>query len=361
MTTALPPGPRLPQTWQKLALRVASTPFIDACHRRYGDVVHFNTKPPLVTVFDPELSRQVMHTPMSELTLIEESVVPFLGEKTMITTDGEEHLQHRRRLSPALRGERLHSYAGLMRDRTDRAIRSWPVGEAFALLPHLRRLTLEVIADVTLGPGDEPWREELLREVAALAMGHTSPARVEELLATDDRAERFGDQTLTLLVSGSETTATTLAWAFELLLRHPAALDQLDDERYLAAAIEETLRLRPPVPHVRRRVREAPYALDGFVLAPGTEIRASVGRITDPEFRPERHLEGSDQASLPFGAGPHRCIGASYSTFQIGIVLRRVFETVQMRLVDRRPEKSTLDSFTNVPARGVRVIAEPRC
>jgi cytochrome P450 len=297
---------------------------------------------------------------MRELTLIEESVVPFLGEKTMITTDGEDHLQHRRRLSPAFRGERLRSYADLMRDRTDRSIRSWPVGEAFALLPHLRRLTLEVIADVTLGRGEDPWREELLQAVAALALGHTSPAQVEKLLAANDRAEEFGDQTLTLLVSGSETTATTLAWAFELLLRHPAALDQLHDDRYLAAVTEETLRLRPPVPHVRRRVRESPYALNGFVLAPGTEIRASVGRITDPEFRPERHLEGSDQPSLPFGAGPHRCIGASYSTFQIGVVLQRVFERVQMRLVDRRPEKSTLDSFTNVPARGVRVIAEPR-
>jgi cytochrome P450 family 135 len=368
MTTASPPGPPFPRSLQRLAFRVASTPFTEACSRRYGDVVLFDTRPAVVVISDPRLTKQVLHASGRELAFIGDVVLALLGEHSFIMLDEEHHLQWRRRISPLLRGEPLRSYAGLMRDRTDDAIGSWPVREPFALLRPLRRLTLEIVADLTLGPDDGPKREELLRAVGELARGNAPPARrnaprahIEELLAVEGRAMDLGDQALTLLVASSETTATTLAWAFELLLRHPAALESLRDDRYLAAVIEETLRLHPPVPHARRRVRDAPYALGGFVLAPGTEIRASLGRATDPAFRPERFLEGHEDASLPFGAGPHRCLGASFAPFEMGIILRRVFERLRLRLADRRPEKAALDGFTTAPARGVRVIAEPRC
>ena len=84
------------------------------------------------------------------------------------------------------------------------------------------------------------------------------------------------DQLMTLLLAGHETTATALAWAFELLFRHPDALERLRDEveparrrAYLDAVIEEALRLRPVVPFVGRELRQ-PMTLDGHELPAGT-------------------------------------------------------------------------------------------
>jgi len=170
-----------------------------------------------------------------------------------------------------------------------------------------------------------------------------------------------GDQAITLLLAGAETTAATLAWAFELLLRHPAALESLDEEGYVRAVIKESLRLHPPVPHSQRRVLDRPYELGGYVMAPGTLIRASLSRISDPAFRPERFLEGDDETSLLFGAGSHRCLGVSFAMFETELVLARVLERLRLRPVDPRPERPMPDAFTNVPASGLRVIAEPRC
>lgn len=299
--------------------------------------------------------------PGPPLAVVDEGAQALLGEHSLIALEEEVRLQWRGQLSPTLRGEGLRAHGEVIRSRTDRAIDSWPVGEAFALHPRLRRLTLEIIADVALGPEDGPRREELIREVGALVCREGSRPRVEELLAAETPAFDLGDQALTLLVAGSETTATATAWAFELVLRHPETLERMDDERYVAAVIREVLRLRSPVTHVWRRVRDEPYSVAGFELRPGTEIRVSIASGGDREFRPERFLGIDGDTSLTFGSGSHRCLGASFATFEMEIVLRRVVERLRLRLADRRPERRRLDTFMDVPARGVRVIVEPRC
>ena len=198
------------------------------------------------------------------------------------------------------------------------------------------------------------------------------------LLARDEDGEamtdgELRDELVTLLVAGHETTATALAWAFELLLRHPDSLRrlaaELDDggDEYLSAVIKETLRARPVIPGVGRVVREEPFELAGYVLPPGTEINPSIAaihrradRYPQPQtFRPERFL-GEDAPDtytwLPFGGGTRRCLGASFATFEMGVVIRQVLARTRLRPAGSRPEKGVRKGITFVPQHGTRVV-----
>jgi cytochrome P450 family 135 len=198
-------------------------------------------------------------------------------------------------------------------------------------------------------------------------------ARHEDGDAMSDRELR--DELVTLLVAGHETTATGLAWAIELLLRNPRVLERLraslaeDDADYLEAVVKETLRSRTVVPGVGRVVREEPFEIGGYVVPPGIEINPSIAAIhrradhyPDPtEFRPERFL-GPDAPDtytwIPFGGGTRRCIGASFATFEMQVVIRRFVERTRLRPVGRRPEKRLRKGVTVVPKRGVRVVQD---
>jgi cytochrome P450 len=180
-------------------------------------------------------------------------------------------------------------------------------------------------------------------------------------------------------VAGHETTATGLAWAFELLLRNKPVLDRLratlaeGDDSYLDAVVKETLRVRPVVPGIGRVVRGEPFELGGYVIPVGVEINPSIAAIhrrgdcyPNPQaFRPERFLSDDAPDSytwLPFGGSTRRCLGASFATFEMRVVIRRVVERAQLVTVDRRPERSVRKGVTIVPRRRVRVIqtAPPR-
>jgi cytochrome P450 len=181
------------------------------------------------------------------------------------------------------------------------------------------------------------------------------------LLAQDENEEtmtdgELRDELVTLLVAGHETTSTGLAWAFELLLRNPHVLERLrgslaaGETEYLEAVVKETLRARTVVPGVGRVVRGEPFELGGYVIPPGVEINPSIAAIhrradcyPEPhEFRPERFLgpEAPDTYTwLPFGGSTRRCLGASFATFEMQVVIRRVLERTHLRPVGKRPEK----------------------
>ncbi len=112
------------------------------------------------------------------------------------------------------------------------------------------------------------------------------------------------DELLTLLVAGHETTATSLSWAMERLVRHPEKLERLraevaaGEDAYLTATIQETLRLRPVISIVARRLTE-PVEIGGYELPAGVTVTPCIYLVhrnpeiyPDPErFLPERFLE----------------------------------------------------------------------
>jgi cytochrome P450 family 135 len=429
-TTAMPPGPVLPRLLQTLGFILIPARFIDACRRRYGDVVTFSSlfDSGFVMVFEPELVKKVFRGSPEVLRAGEANAVlgPVVGEHSVLLLDGAEHLRERKLMLPAFHGERMRAYADVIHEATDKSIESWPVGEPFTLLPQMQSLTLDVIMRAVFGVEAGPRQEELKARIRALLdpvsrvsvlvfalsrgrFGAGVGRRFEEsrrvldgliheeivrrrtaedleeredvlsmlLLARDEDGEpmtdrELRDELITLLVAGHETTATGLAWAFELLLRTPQVLERLrkkladGDDDYVEAVVKETLRLRPVIMSVGRVVHGEPFELGGYEIPPGVEINPSIATIHRREdrypdarlFRPERFL-GSDPPDtytwLPFGGGTRRCLGASFATFEMQLVLRQVLERTRLATVGRRPEKGVRRGITFVPAGGVRV------
>jgi cytochrome P450 len=426
-----PPGPPLPRWLQTLGFIFMPARFIQACARRYGDVVTFGTlfDSRFVMVFEPEIVKHVFRAPPDRLRAGEANSLlgPVVGERSVLLLDGAEHLRQRRLLLPPFHGERMRAYEAVMREAADRAIDAWPVGEPFALMPSMQALTLDVIARTVFGVEEGPRQEDLKRRVRAMidpvsnrwgvlvlalsggrigsGAGERFEARrgaVDELiydeiarrreapdlerredvlsmllLARDDDGQpmtdlELRDELVTLLVAGHETTATGLAWAFELLLRHPATLERLraelqaGDDEYLQATIKETLRARPVISGVGRVVREEPFELAGYRLPVGTEINPSIAaihrradRYPQPgAFRPERFLEEDAPDGytwLPFGGGTRRCLGASFATFEMSVVIRQVIARTRL-LPHGDPERGVRRGITFVPEHGTRVV-----
>jgi cytochrome P450 len=405
--------------------------FIDACRRRYGNAVTFGTlfDPQFVMVFDPALVKELFQGPGNQLHAGEANALlgPILGEQSVLLLDDDAHLRHRRLMLPAFHGRQMQAHAGVMREAADAAIDSWPVGEPFCLLPSMQSLTLRVILRAVFGykPGAEEQDlrsrlramieplarprgvpmmlvlgrtrgnrrvmerftrnrravdETLYREIARRRSDRTLAQRDDVLssllLARDEHGQQLSDrevrdELVTLLLAGHETTATGLAWTFDLVLHAESVLARAraGDDQYLDAVVKESLRLRPVIPGVGRIVRGEPFRLNGYVIPPGVEINPSI-RIMhrrsdlypDPlVFRPERFL-GDDPPDtytwIPFGGGVRRCLGASFALMEMRIVLRRVLERTVLASADPELDKVQFRAITLAPANGVRVIQQ---
>jgi cytochrome P450 len=182
------------------------------------------------------------------------------------------------------------------------------------------------------------------------------------------------DELLTLLTDGP--TSTSLAWIFERLMRNPEKLERAREEvvaggdgAYLDAVIKETLRMRPPVPVVTRRLLE-PMTLGGYDLPAGTVVAPCVPLIHNDErhypqagaFLPERFLDRKTPTYtwIPFGGGTRRCLAASYAEMEMKRVLRAVLATVDLQPVGERAEGMRKSAISFSPDRRARVIARPR-
>jgi cytochrome P450 len=433
--TPLPPGPRLPAFLQTLAFIFAAPRFFDWSRRNYGDVVTMKTvfDSGFVMVFDPEMVKKLFQGPHDQLHAGEANALlgPVLGTRSVLLLDGAEHLRQRKLMLPPFHGKRLKAYEQTMVDAADREIDSWPVGEPFTLMKSMQSLTLDVIMSTIFGVYEEDRRLELGRRIRATidpvsqrygvvllvltggrfgdrgAMqrfeerrAHMDEFLFEEIARRreepdlDERDDVFSmllqardedgepmtdkelrDELVTLLVAGHETTATGLAWTFELLLRNPRVLHKLresieaGEDDYLDAVVKESLRLRPVIPGVGRVVRGAPFQLGGWTIPEGVEINPSIAsihrradRYPEPgEFRPERFL-GEDAPDtytwIPFGGGTRRCLGASFALTEMSVVVRRVLERAELRSADRKPEKVLRRGITMVPKTGVRVVQQ---
>ena len=408
--------------------------FMDACRRRHGDtfsVKFLGFQTPMVMVSDPDAIKALYtarenRLPPGRTVALE----PVMGPDSVLLLEGEPHLERRKAMLPAFHGERLRAYQSVVEDVIRREIENWPLGTTFPIHPRMQAVTLEVILRAVFGVSD-PRRRDRLRELLggllqmsaspglqfrvllARRFGRGDPLRevretnasIDDLLRQeiaerrsdprlDERDDilsllvgvRFEDggsmsdselrdQLITLLLAGHETTATGLAWTFDLLLRNPAQMARLREElreggeEYLRAVISEALRLRPVVPLAGRRLG-AELRLDGHTLPAGTDVTPAIwlthtraDLYPDPlAFKPERFLGGGPETYgwIPFGGGVRRCLGAAFAEMEMRIVLREVLARCELRGARSAPERIARRNVTFSPRRGTPLIVSDR-
>jgi cytochrome P450 family 135 len=405
--------------------------FLMHYRERFGDVftVRFPFFGEIVYVADPELVKEVFtgspavfHAGEANATMLE----PALGPNSVLTLDDAPHLRQRKLLLPPFHGERVRRYGELIEEVTRRDMETWPIGKPFALRAHTQRITLAVILRAVFGIRDEaridratrlidafsdrvttivrfpalrrnlgpgsPWRrflrarEELdafIYEEVVLRRAETRNEERDDVLSLLLRARHedgssmsdaeLRDELVTVVGAGHETTATGLAWAMERLLRNRQVLGRLRESLaagrgdYLEATVKETLRARPVIIDVARKLT-APATIGSYRLPKGAFVLPAIAALhmredlyPEPqEFRPERFLENKTDtyAWIPFGGGVRRCVGAAFAEFEMRIVLREFVTRAALRAADPAPEKVRVRNITLAPQHGTKVVLE---
>ncbi len=425
----LPPGPRMPRALQTAIWSRQAQWMLEQSRARFGDmftirIAHEGT---WVMVSDPAMVKQVFTGDPRIFHAGEGNQIlrPILGENSVLVLDEKPHIGQRRLLLPPFHGERMQGYAETMAEIAAREIDSWPTGTPYKLRPRMQAITLEIILETVFGVHDKKLMDPLraaLRDfldlttdprvllpvvligperIRRIAAFRRRIDRVDELIhseiaarrVAEDLAERddilsmlvaarhedgspmsdaeIRDELLTLLVAGHETTATALSWAVERLVRHPEKLERLraevvaGEESYLTATIQETLRLRPVIVLVIRKLTE-PVEIGGYELPAGAAVTPCIHLVhRDPEtypeperFLPERFLETppGTYTWIPFGGGVRRCLGAAFAQFEMAVVLEELVKRHQIRPANRKSERPFRRAITETPRHDAEVV-----
>jgi len=424
----LPPGPRAPAVVNTARLVQRPMESLLGWRERYGDVF---TLPLLVFgtgvyISDLEAIRDMLTGDQSDLHAGEANapLAPVLGDKSVLILDGREHLRQRRLLLPPFQGSAVQGFRETIREVANAEIDRWQEGQRFVARDRMRALTFEVIVRAVFGV-TEPDRIERLRRslVSVLDMGPIfmlpqalrhdlgpwSPwGRFQRRLRAadallyeeierrraepdlEDRTDVFSlllrardeddqpmsdvelrDELMTMLLAGHETTATGLAFAFDLLGRTPRVLARLRDElgggggdAYLDAIVTETLRIRPVIDAAERTLTK-PRTIAGWDLPAGIRVYPNITGVhhredlypQPGEFRPERFLDGQPEPYtwLPFGGGIRRCIGAALAQAEMAEVIRAVVTHVELQPTRPEPDPVVMRGITLVPRYGTPV------
>jgi cytochrome P450 len=424
----------MPSRLQAFGWALRPLAFMALCRERYGEIFTLRVRhgSPWVLLTDPEDVRRVFTTNAESLRAgageANPLLGPLLGPRSVMLLDEPEHMLHRKFMLPSFHGERMRGYGEMIEEVARREISSWPVGEPLALWPRMQAISMEVVMRAVFGAGESAHMRrlrELLRAMTdwlndsrRLAMLTTfgsswlsrnngfhaviepveaavleevrrrraAPAQQagEDILSMLEQAydqngtpmseQELRDELITLLSDGP--TATSLAWAFERLLRHPDKLARLRDEvlagvddAYADAVVKEILRLCPAVPLVMRKLVE-PMQLSGYTIPAGVTVAPCVYLMHRREdiyprprsFAPERFLErpAGTYTWIPFGGGVRRCVAASFAQLEMKRVMQTVLREVELRPAVSRSESARRSSVAFAPGDQARVILTRR-
>ena len=359
---------------------------------------------------------------------------PIVGAASVLTANGARHLRQRRLLLPSFHGEAVDRYTEMIEHVAERELDRWPVGRPFPLAPRMQAITLEVIMSGIFGIEGAPERgtdeHRLYATIKHLTAASTSPmAKLGELMnfgrsepvgflrtgvslldratypviaarrteadvseradilsmllsaRTDDGEpltnREVRDELLTLVLAGFETTANSLAWTWERLLRTPEAHEWLVDAvrrddrpgAHIEAAITEGMRCRPVIPIIGRRV-SVPWRLGDYVVPEGSALSISILLLHHREdlypdpfaLRPQRGLDRKPGTYewIPFGGGTRRCLGATLAMAEQRVVMSAMARRLDLEPDRAEPEHAQHRNVTMIPQRGAQAVLRAR-
>ena len=426
----LPPGPRIPKLLQWIGFIGSRRRMLQYLAGKYGPAISVSLPNfgPSVIVTNPDLARQVFLASPDELGNIQPNLSRLLGSGSVFALEGAAHRQRRNLLSPPFHGKHVRAFEDIFVEETLRQTANWPVGEEFPTLPSMMHITLNVILRAVFGAqGAEldqlrriipPW-VTLGSRLVALPIPSRNYGRftpwgqlaawrreyettldrlIAEVRADPDFASRtdvlslmlrssyedgtvmsrkdIGDELLTLLAAGHETTASTLAWVFERLCRQPELLAELtaeadtDQNTLRRAAIREVQRSRTVIDFSGRHVYAPAFRLGEWVLPRGHTVVVAISQIhrdaadfVDPHrFDPHRYLDNNPSvfAWLPYGGGTRRCPGSSFANLEMDLVLRTVLRHFEIEPTATAGEKWHARGVAFTPKKGGRIVVRPR-
>jgi cytochrome P450 len=433
-----PPLVEIHPLLQLLRFNQRQIQFVFRAKRELGDVFALRTPEPsplVMTALADDVRSLFTAKPEEAPSLAAESPLrPIVGPNSVLTSLGDRHMRQRKLLLPPFHGEAIERYAQTIADAAEKEIDRWPVGVPFSMAARMQAITLDVIMAGIFGIEGRPAPgspEQRLRTVIKnLVNASTKPiAQIAELMnvrreepvaftrigrklvdramdaviegrrRSDDLDERrdilslllqattedgehltdfeIRDELITLVLAGHETTANSLAWAWERLLRTPAAHERLLDavrsgdgaEEAIESTIVEAMRSRPVVPIIGRRVMK-PWRLGDYAVPANSPVLISILLLhhqedlyPEPfEFRPER-WDGRKPGTyewVPFGGGIRRCLGAALAMAEQRVVLEATARRLDLEADDPEPERALHRNVTMIPSRGARVIVRKR-
>ncbi|AFM19744.1 cytochrome P450 [Mycolicibacterium chubuense NBB4] len=426
----LPPSPRVPRVLQGIGFSFSRKWTVDQVTRRCGNV--FTLTLPVfgrsVIVADPALAKQVFMANTDDVGNIQPNLSRVLGPGSVFALDGTQHRLRRKLLTPPFHGKSIKNYERIFEEETLREAATWPEGQPLQTLEPMMRITLNVILRAVFG-ADGAHLDELRRiippwvtlgsRLAVLpmpsrTMGRFSPwgrlaayrRRYDDLVdrlidavradpdfnSRDDvlalllrstyedgsamSRQDIGDELLTLLGAGHETTAATLSWAFERISRHPEVLAELEAEaltdtnEYRQAAILEVQRVRTIIDFAGRHVYAPSFELGDWVVPQGYSILVAIAQVhrrseefPDPDrFDPQRFVgqRPTTFAHIPFGGGTRRCVGAAFANVEMDVVLRTVLRHFVIEPTDAPGEKTHFRGVAHTPRDGGKVVLRRR-
>ncbi len=434
MGSPYPPGPRLAGPVQGMLFRRYRAWFLPAMARRYGDVFTVRIPPfadHIVVFSRPEHIKEIFAGDPRDLHAGEGNQIlgPIMGEHSVLLTDEAEHARARRLLMPAFNGASLRGYRDLVASIARAEVNRWNTNTELRALDRMNAVTLDVIMRVVFGVTDAHTHDQLAPRLnrmvnvpSIILLGWVFPRlnrigpwkrfranqnEIDALLYTEIRRRRherdlsrrtdvlsrllqagsqadepaltdaeLRDQLITLLLAGHETTAAALAWTLYELARHPdlqhrayrAAVE--NDDKYLEAALKESMRLHPVIAATARKLTRD-QVIGGWQLPAGTVVSTSIvlahqRRDSYPDatiYRPDRFLDNEVEPNtwLPFGGGVRRCIGAGFSLMEGIVVLREILTRYTLTpSAGGRPERPWVRNITSIPSRHARIALAPR-
>lgn len=398
----------------------------DSVRAEYGDAARLRIWPnrDLFVLSRPEHVEHVLvaHQDRYVKAITYRPLKAFLGDG-LLTSEGEQWQTHRRLVQPVFSSRHIQRFAPDMVTAARERVESWRDGDTIDIAAQMRTLTMAAVGRILFGTDLESRAEpigaavtRLQNAVLAASLLPSRSARMTRALAgavipglrpamntldalvadiIDNRIDHpndeprdlldlliaashdgrsltrseMGDEVMTLVLAGHETTANTLTWTLVLLSRHPEirtrlhgeladvlagrepTVDDVDKLTYTTAVINEALRLYPPAWTIERDsvcaddVAGVSVPARSTVAVPPYLIHRHPEFWPNPEgFDPGRFLPGAADrtkyAYLPFGGGRRICVGAGFAQLEATLALAVMLREHRLDLMpgaDLRP------------------------